>query len=82
MRFRKYLEKRAYLLNLIETNTYGNAVTLAYKVGISRRTFFDYLSEYREEGILIVYDKSEKKYKIKIAECNENALQPHNFVTK
>jgi len=80
MRFRKYQQNKAYLLAIINRNTAGSAQTLASLVGISRRTFFEYLKDYKEEGILVTYDKVEKKYKIKIAECNEIALFPHNFV--
>ena len=62
MKFRIYKERRAHLLSLIEKEHPGNATTLAKKVGISRSTFYEYLQEFKIEGINVEYDKSEKKY--------------------
>lgn len=62
MKFRKYQQRRDYMLDLIEKGYKGTAEDIAMRIGISRRTFFEYLHDFREEGICIEYDKSLKKY--------------------
>ncbi|ETN96378.1 helix-turn-helix domain-containing protein [Zhouia amylolytica] len=62
MKFRKYQQRKAFMLDLIEKGYPGSAAVMAEKIGISRRTFFEYINDFRMEGIYIVYDKSQKTF--------------------
>lgn len=64
MGYREYINRRTHLMSLLERGYPGNASELASLVGISRRTFFDYLLEFKEEGYEVEYNKVEKKFKL------------------
>lgn len=65
MNYSTYLEKMAWLIELIEKENTGPADSLAMKIGVSRRTIFRYLDELRLKGADIFFSRSKGTYCMK-----------------
>ena len=63
MSYREYVNRIEYLKYLINNKRTGTAQELALKLGVSRRTVFDYLSRLRDEGHRICYCRKVRTYK-------------------
>ncbi|RXQ97405.1 helix-turn-helix domain-containing protein [Ancylomarina salipaludis] len=62
MSYREYVNRIEYLKYLINNKRTGTAQELALKLGVSRRTVFDYLSHLRDEGHRICYCRKTRTY--------------------
>lgn len=58
----QFMEKLEYLKYLIEKKNTGCAKELATKLGISRRTLFNYLDVIKDQGNNIKYCRYRKTY--------------------
>lgn len=65
MSYSIYLNKMAYLIELLKQENTGCADCLSKKIGVSRRTFFRYLDELRPKGADICFSKSKRTYYLK-----------------
>ncbi len=62
MPFVKYLQRLRYIDQLIRRKNTGNATELGKKLNLSRSTILEYLSEMKDEGFPIRYDKTRGYY--------------------
>lgn len=62
MSYREYKNRIEVLINLIEIENTGTAQELAVKLGISRRTVSEYLSDLKSEGYMIKYDRQRRTF--------------------
>ena len=62
MAYENYCRKMESLKYKIKQENTGTAKELAEKLGISRRTLFNYLEKLRDEGSVIKFDKNRRSY--------------------
>ena len=62
MDFFTYSDKLDYLLKIIESNSGDTAISLALRLGVSRRTVIRMIEHQRNKGIKIVFCKKNIKY--------------------
>jgi len=62
MAYDDYCRKMERLKYLIKREYTGNADELAEKLGVSRRTAFNYLETLRDEGVVIKFSKFRGTY--------------------
>jgi len=65
MSYSNYLKKMAWLIELLKQENTGCADCLSKKIGVSRRTIFRYLDEFRMKGADISFSKNKGSYKLK-----------------
>lgn len=58
----KYVKRFDYLQELIQRQSTGSPGELALKLGISRRTLFEYLNYLRDRGAPLAYSRKQKTY--------------------
>lgn len=62
MSYLQFIEKLEYLKHLIEKENTGCARELACRLGISRRTLFNYLDIFKDQGNNIKFCRYRKTY--------------------
>lgn len=62
MLFKKTIERISFLDYLIRSKKTGNIAELAEKLGVSERTMFYYIAEFKELGAPVFWSESDKSY--------------------
>lgn len=62
MSYREYQNRIELLTELIKKECTGTSYELADKLGISRRTVFEYISHVKDDGCQVDYDWQRRTY--------------------